>query len=761
MSTALALAATAPSILVAALAVRHAWRARAARSTAESERARAVEEAARVREELRVHQSRFELAVERSTDGVWDWNVATGAFWYSRRLVALLGASSDEVAGTLDDFYSRLHAEDEPALQAALAGHLEAHEPFDMRFRLRHGAGHWRWFQARGQAEWNEAGEPLRMVGSLRDVTNLRASELELESSLTQARQLAEAAQGATRAKSAFLATMSHEIRTPLNGVLGMLSLLLDTPLSDEQREFAETARASGEGLLTIINDVLDFSKIEAGKLTIEPIPFDLRVTTEDVAAMLAPKAEEKGFEIVLAYDVGAPWRLVGDPGRIRQVLTNLVGNAIKFTPAGSVRVEVRALEVEEREARLRIDVIDTGIGITREQLPLLFQTFSQADASTTRLFGGTGLGLAISKQLVELMGGEIGVESEPGAGSRFWFALPLPRDLSPVAVRPQPVSVEGVAVLVVDDTDVARRILAEQLAQWGLRPAVAASGSDALTLLREAALAGAPIPLALVDHRMPGMDGEMLGRAVRGDPLLADTSLLLLTSGAQAGAARHFEQIGFAAYLVKPVQPSLLHDALATAWAYARSGTKAHPLITRHSLAEARRTAGERSPRGGDRSLAGPPSGRGVSRPTPSVALPAIAVPPSHDRVTRVLVAEDNVVNQRVAAAMLAQLRCAVDVASNGLEAVTMAAATPYDLVLMDCQMPVMDGYEATVRIREREAAAGTAHVPVIAITANAMQGDRERCIAAGMDDHLPKPIERARLRELLERWTGAVVGA
>ena len=862
-------------------------------------------------EDLKRSEERYALAVQATSEGLWDWNIIKNSVYFSPPLKKLLGLQDQEMDNTLDAFNILIHPDDFTRTTNALESHLQQKIPYDIEYRIKTRDLGYRWVHARGQATWDEEAHPIRMVGSINDshdhhmaenrqaaqhavtrvlaetsslaeaagpilkaiCTNLQwqvgvfwqplhqtaeltcietfqsipdayshfisatysirfspgvgfpgrvwesgapgwihdiandpnfprapfaeqdnlhtglafpiwmegqihgvmeffsqepqnpdsallaimetigshigqfAERKEAEAEVTRGAQILEQqnydlaiardqALIAAQSKAAFLATMSHEIRTPMNGVLGMAQLLLDTDLTESQLEIAETIQTSGQSLLTIINDILDFSKIEAGRLDLEIIPFDLRTTVEEVLDTFSETAKTKKIELVGLIHATTPTALKGDPGRIRQILLNLIGNAIKFTSEGEVFVQVTATEVTDSEARVRIEINDTGIGISSESQEKLFQAFSQADSSTTRKYGGTGLGLAISRHLIQLMDGEIGVESTVGLGSQFWFTIRMQRQPGQEPTSLSLPSIEDTRIFFVDDNLKNQTTLKHYAHAWGLPCDSASNAQLALEALHASAQVNQPYDLAIIDQNISDMDAYALAEHMQADPLLSSIRLILLTSLGHRGDAQKAQQAGFIGYLTKPIHQSQLFRCIAIAMGQMRE-RDGHPtsptpdLITRHTLNE-------------------------------------------QDTLNhgRVLLAEDNLVNQKVSVRMLRKLGYQVDVVENGKEALQATSRYSYSLVLMDCQMPEMDGYEATRKIREAETKKYVAsedrsratgdgrrdthtRVPIIAMTANSLKGDREKCLEAGMDDFLPKPVSLETLEKTLHRWS------
>jgi two-component system sensor histidine kinase/response regulator len=552
---------------------------------------------------------------------------------------------------------------------------------------------------------YDDQGSVKWIDGIIDDITELKKAEEELVKARDEA-------QKANRAKSEFLANMSHEIRTPMNGVIGMTDILLETDLTEEQRGYAETISKSAGALLTVINDILDFSKIEAGRIELNPSPFDFRTLVEDVGQFFALKAQQNDVELVVRYAPDAPRHVVGDAARLRQVFMNFVGNAVKFTPKGQIVVDVRCTGAGKGVAAFHVDVQDTGIGIPEEALPLIFDKFTQADSSSTRLFEGTGLGLAINKQLIGMMGGRTWVVSRKGAGSTFSFTLPLPLASKPEPGRKARAGLEEVRILLVDDNAVNRRVIAEQLAAWDILCDQAASAHEAMEKLGAAAVLGRPFGIVLLDYHMPEVDGLELARLIRRNEALGNPVLVMLTSMTRDMLNDELEGAGISASLTKPVRGSILVETLQAAWE-AGAGRKAAATA---------------------RPARGAASGTAV-------------------RGT-ILLVEDNPANQAVARIVLEKFGCEVEVASNGEEALDRLGSGSFDLVFMDCQMPVMDGYEASRRIRALEGPVGS--IPIVAMTAHAMPGDREKCLEAGMTDYTSKPISKQAIREILQRTMG-----
>jgi two-component system sensor histidine kinase/response regulator len=706
------------------------------------ERKRAENEAARARENM-------EIILHGGDLGYWDWNIPSNTCTYNARFASILGYRMEELQSVFDWRKKHVHPEDYENVNRTLAAHLEGKsENYTCEYRVRRSSDDWIWVLDRGKViERGRKNEAIRMAGTLLEITDRKEYELEMKEanrlldkrsrameenqhiimgmmedandareSLEQAnRQLLiarEKAEQATRAKSDFLASMSHEIRTPMNGIIGTASLLNDTALTKEQREYIRIIQTSGDALLTLLNDILDFSKIEAGKLDLEPRPFDLRETCGHIIELLTPTALEKGIDLVLRFSPNTPALVVGDAGRIRQVLMNLASNALKFTREGYVYVDIEPVAGTEEETTISFTVKDTGIGVSREELPQLFHKFSQGDSSTTREYGGTGLGLAICKQLVSLMGGKIGMDSELGKGSKFWFRLTMP-----VAGRTPPDMIDrspfnGEHVMMIDEKKILGLAITEWLDRWGLQAETTGSLEEAVDKARE----GNYKIILLEEHLAFDPENPFFNNPE------FDHLVFFIICAITNRDFRSFNHCGQSINLIKPIRLNALLAKTAEVLGYATETVEVHPLRT----ADAQPTV-------------------------------------EHSKLEnigarRILITEDNLVNQTVAKRMLLKGGFDVDVAENGEQALRkILNGGLFDLIFMDCQMPRMDGYEASRRIRryEEESNIGS-RIPIIALTANAMQGDREKCLDAGMDDYIAKPVKKEALFEMLRRHLG-----
>lgn len=682
------------------------------------------------RQELLHANETLNLVFEATRDGIWDWDLRDNSVVYSRRAFTMLGFEEDEFEPSLDTFKNLVHPDDMQRTFETVNDYVEGRtENYEVIFRLRNSEGNYQWILSRGQKLTDNNGKAIRLLGSHADISDLKENELRLKESLAQLAQkqseLEEAkahAEEANRLKSEFLANISHEIRTPMNGIIGMTGLMRDSDLKPRQLHFLNSLEASANTLLDLINDILDFSKIEAGRMELELVPFDLQALCEDAISMLHARTVEKRLEMLLRYPPQIPRHMIGDPARIRQILLNLLGNAVKFTDSGHVLLNIEQAEPrEDGKLRVTISVQDTGMGIPKAKQQAIFEKFVQADSTTTRKFGGTGLGLSICRELCWLMDGDITLESEEGAGSCFRFSVVLEDNSENMAhLARTPIQLADKTVLIVDDTAAARDILYEYLCESGATLLRARNGKQALSLATKK-----KPDVVITDYYMPDISGIELGEKIR-DELKGHATLILSSSVPRKGDKKRLLDAGFAGYMTKPLMPSDILPVIEACIAQHAQKDRPQHLISRYSVREQHQ--GEQQHQ--------------------------LISDIMQNRKPRVLLVEDNPINQQVATLMLERLGCIITPSGNGQEALEQFRQHRFDYIFMDCQMPVMDGFEATRRIRDYEKQQKIKRSIIIAITANAMPSDRERCLDAGMDDYIAKPVRQLDFIHMFERW-------
>jgi two-component system, sensor histidine kinase and response regulator len=665
--------------------------------------------------DLKENEERLLLALNSAQVGTWMWDIQKDTIVWDEYMHFLFGIKSGTCPGYFEGVLNLIHSDDRARIRTEIQNFLsENNENFEAEFRIVHPDGALHYMEARGKIYRDSLRQPIRMTGGCWEITLRKKVEQDLVHSKEEAEGLAEKAEKSSLAKSTFLASMSHEIRTPLNGVIGMTDLLLDTSLSMDQRELLETIKISGETLLGIINDILDFSKIESERMEIEETHFNIHGLIHDTIEIVAAQTHRKGIAIGAHIESNVPEYLVGDPVRIRQILTNLVNNSSKFTDKGEISVYVKLENRKNNKVTLLFEVIDTGIGITPEIMERLFQPFTQGDASTSRKYGGTGLGLVISKRLVEIMGGTIQADSAPGRGSKFWFTIQLlesdkQAEKTEYKVIPE---IIGSHILCVDDNTINREIVQHHSESWGLRCDVSANAGEALSMMKKAVNENDPFKLVLCDYIMPGMNGFELVQIMRQLSELEKTPVIILSSLGSTFNIEELKRLNILASLNKPLRPTRLYEAMVR--------VLMHKDL--HAL---------------------------------ELFFPTEAGPVPHKENINILLAEDNLINQQVALRILNKLGYHAQVVTNGLETVKAFKNNSFNLILMDCQMPEMDGYTATEEIRKIEKEKGVVHpVPIIAMTAHAMKGDREKCIDSGMNDYITKPIDLKLMPEIIEKW-------